>query len=155
MNESDQASLLELGRDAAACPVMIYLLGDFRLLVAGTPIPTRAGGKSETLLEHLALQPGRRTSRERLVQALWPSSDPALGLRSVNPLVYNLHKLLGRALQGAAPVLHEEGYYRLNVKAETGDDVVCADLLREEFGLEPEPATLALLKQVRTAPDTI
>src|SRR4051812_18524108 len=97
----------------ALCPVMLCLLGNFRLLVAEELIPIHPGGKSEALLSLLALQYGRRMPRERLVQTLWPMRDLALGLRSLNTLVYNLHKLLGSALNGAAPVLHEEGYYRL------------------------------------------
>jgi DNA-binding SARP family transcriptional activator len=110
---------------------MICLLGNFRLLVAGELIPTRAGGKREGLLAHLALQQGRRVPRERLVQALWPTSEPDLALQSLNSLVYALHKLLRSALRGAPPVLHEEGYYRLNTEAGIGVDVACFDLLVE------------------------
>jgi len=117
--------------DDASWPVMICLLGNFRLLVAGELILIRAGGKREALLAHLALQSGRRVARERLVQALWPANDLALGLNSLNNLVYQLHKLLSPALQGAAPVLHQEGYYRLNIEAGIGVDVACFDLLVE------------------------
>jgi len=115
--------------DDAPCPVMLCLLGNFRLLVDGKFIPIHPGGKSEALLSLLALQSGRRMPRERLVQTLWPASDPALGLRSLNTLVYNLHKLLGPALNGAAPVLYEEGYYRLNIEAGIGVDVTNFDRL--------------------------
>jgi len=106
---------------------MLCLLGNFRLLVAEELIPIHPGGKSEALLSLLALQYGRRMPRERLVQTLWPMRDLALGLRSLNTLVYNLHKLLGPALNGAAPVLHEEGYYRLNSEAGIGIDVTHFD----------------------------
>lgn len=108
-------------------PVMLCLLGNFRLLVAGELIPIHPGGKSEALLSLLALQAGRRVPRERLVLTLWPTRDPALGLRSLNTLVYNMHKLLGPALNGAAPVLHEEGYYRLNSETGIGVDVTRFD----------------------------
>ena len=108
-------------------PVMLCLLGNFRLLVGGELIPMHPGGKSEALLSLLALQAGRRLPRERLVQALWPTRDPALGLHSLNTLVYNMHKLLGPALNAAAPVLHEEGYYRLNSEAGIGVDVTRFD----------------------------
>jgi DNA-binding SARP family transcriptional activator len=108
-------------------PVMLCLLGNFRLLVTGELIPIHPGGKSEALLSFLALQAGRRMPRERLVQTLWPMHDLALGLRSLNTLVYNMHKLLGPALNGAAPVLHEEGYYRLNSEAGIGIDVTHFD----------------------------
>ncbi len=129
MRGQNQSQFTGLCSDDASWPIMICLLGNFRLLQAGEFVPMHAGGKSEILLSLLALQSGRRVSRERLVQALWPDSDHALGLRSLNTLVYRLHKLLGPALQGAAPVLHEDGYYRLNMEAGIGVDVTCFDLL--------------------------
>ena len=110
---------------------MICLLGNFRLLQAGKLVPIRPGGKREAFLAHLALRYGRRVPREQLVQAIWPTSELALGLNSLNNLVYSLHKLLGPTLQGAAPVLHEDGYYRLNVEAGIGIDVMCFDRLVE------------------------
>src|SRR5690242_2100252 len=84
--------------DIKTRPVMICLMGEFRFLVAGNLIQLPAGGKMETLLSYLALQPKRRVGRERLLQALWPSNDQTHGLNSLNTLVYNLHKLLGSAL---------------------------------------------------------
>jgi DNA-binding SARP family transcriptional activator len=116
-------------RSEAPWPVMVCLLGNFRLLMDGQLIPSHPGGKSEGLLSQLALQVGRRMPRERLVQTLWPTRDTALGLRSLNTLVYNLHKLLGPALKGAAPVLHEDGYYRLNTEAGVAVDVMIFDRL--------------------------
>lgn len=127
MNEQNQPQHADSSGHDARWPVMLCLLGNFRLLVAGELIPIHPGGKSEALLSLLALQSGRRMPRERLVQTLWPASDPALGLRSLNTLVYNLHKLLGPALKGATPVLHEDGYYRLNTEAGIGVDVTIFD----------------------------
>lgn len=132
MREHYQAQAAASCSDAASWPIRICLLGNFRLLVAGELVPIRAGGKSEALLSLLALQSGRRVAREQLVQALWPESEPALGLRSLNTLVYRLHKLIGPPLQGTAPILHEDGYYRLNVEAGIGVDVTCFDLLVAE-----------------------
>ncbi len=125
--ERNQPHHVSSSKDDVSWLVRLCLLGNFRLLVAGDLIPIHPGGKSEALLSLLALQSGRRMPRERLVQTLWPSSDLALGLRSLNTLVYNLHKLLGTALNGAAPVLHEDGYYRLNSEAGIGVDVTNFD----------------------------
>jgi DNA-binding SARP family transcriptional activator len=44
-------------------------------------------------------------------------------------LISNLHKLLGPALGGAAPVVHEEGYYRLNNEVGIAVDIDCFDAL--------------------------
>lgn len=131
MNGHSQTELAKLCTDLATWPVMICLLGNFRLLRTGQLVPIQAGSKNEALLAYLALQSGRRVPRDRLVQELWPDSDLALGLNSLNGLVYHLHKLLGPALQGAAPVLHQRGYYQLNIDAGIGVDVDCFDALVE------------------------
>jgi DNA-binding SARP family transcriptional activator len=115
--------------DIKTRPVMICLMGEFRLLVAGNLIQLPAGGKMETLLSYLALQSKRRVGRERLLQALWPCNDQAHGLNSLNTLVYNLHKLLGLTLYAIPLVLHEEGYYLLNPHLEIRVDVRCFDEL--------------------------
>jgi DNA-binding SARP family transcriptional activator len=142
-----------LPRNDAPWPIMLCLLGNFRLLVAGELIPIHPGGKSEALLSLLALQSSRRMPRERLVQTLWPARDPALGLRSLNTLVYNLHKLLGPVLNGAAPVLHEDGYYRLNIEAGIGVDVTLFDRLVADGGqyMQADDTTAAFHAYTRAA----
>lgn len=129
MNDAIHPGLASSCTDDTSWPILIRMLGNFRLLQAGQPVPVRAGGKAEEFLAHVGLQYGRRVPRERLVQMLWPASDLAHALHSLNTLVYTLHKLLSPALQGAAPVLHENGYYRLNVEAGIGVDVTCFDQL--------------------------
>jgi len=113
--------------DESPWPILICLLGNFRLLHTGHPVAIHCGGKTETLLGRLGLQSGRRVPRAVLVNLLWPASDSAQATQSLNSLVYSLHKLIGDALGGGAPVLHEEGYYRLNVEAGVGVDIACFD----------------------------
>lgn len=110
-------------------PILICLLGNFRLLKTGQPLPIPCGGKIEALFGLLALQYGRRVSRERLAHALWSVDDPALIKQSLNSLIYSVHKLLNNANDGPVPVLHSEGYYRLNVEAGVGVDVTWFDAL--------------------------
>jgi DNA-binding SARP family transcriptional activator len=131
MSEPNQPQHASASGDAPAWPVMICLLGNFRLLVIRELIPIHPGSKSEALLSLLALHSGRRMPREQLIQALWPESDLALARNSLNNLVYHLNKLLGPALHGAAPVLYEEGYYRLNLAAGIGIDVIDFERLVE------------------------
>ena len=131
MSEPNQPQHASASGDAPSWPVMICLLGNFRLLVAGELIPIHPGSKSEALLSLLALHAGRRMPREQLIQSLWPESDPALARNSLHNLVYHLNKLLGPALHGAAPVLYEEGYYRLNLAAGIGIDVIDFERLVE------------------------
>src|SRR5207249_102851 len=50
-------------------------------------------------------------------------ADVALAGQSLNSVVYGLHRLLGNALGGAPPVLHSDGWYRLNLAAGVAVDV--------------------------------
>jgi len=109
-------SALETGSPARS-PIYICLLGGFRLLKHSAPIHLRSGGKVEGLLSNLALRHGHAAPREALLQLLWPDSEPALAAQSLHTLVYSLHKALGDAIGGAAPVVHADRLYRLNVDA--------------------------------------
>lgn len=129
MNELDQPLLSSPRTPEAPWPILICLLGNFRLLKAGRPVVVHASGKAEALLCYLGLQDSHRVSRERLVHALWPASAPELANQSLNSLVYSLHKLIGDAIGGNMPVLHVEGYYQLNVEAGVSVDIACFDTL--------------------------
>jgi DNA-binding SARP family transcriptional activator len=98
----------------STAPVVVCLLGGFRLIRDGRAVPMHPGGKGEVLLSNLALAPRHRLSRDQVLAVLWPRSDSVLAGQSLNTLVYTLHRLVGDALRGAPPILHEEGDYRLN-----------------------------------------
>jgi DNA-binding SARP family transcriptional activator len=114
--------------EASALPddqaVTICLLGSFRLLKRGKSVLLRDNGKAEALLSTLALRPGHVLSREVLYDAIRPGSEPALAGHSLNSLLYSLHRLLGDALGGAAPVIHVPGGYQLNVESGVGVDAI-------------------------------
>lgn len=115
--------------DDTAWPLLICLLGSFRLLQTGRPISLGNAGKTEALLGYLALHTGRRISRETLIQAIWPDHDPTLAGQSLNSLVYSLRKRFGEALSGEPPIIHADGVYWLNTEAGVGVDVVYFDQL--------------------------
>jgi DNA-binding SARP family transcriptional activator len=129
MNQLDQHMCSFLDAEILPWPILICLLGNFRLMRAGQSVPINNRGKSHVLLSHLGLRYDRRVPQEQLIDVLWPTSEFAQARRSLNNLVYSLHKLLGDALDGAMPVLHEDGYYRLNREAGVGVDIVCFDAL--------------------------
>ncbi len=115
--------------DSASGPLLLCLLGDFRLLRNGSMLTLRTGGKTEALLGQLGIEHGHRMSRTALTELLWPASDAALANQSLNSLVYSLHKLVGDTLGGGAPVLHEHGFYRLNCEVGIGVDIARFDAL--------------------------
>jgi DNA-binding SARP family transcriptional activator len=120
---------MRLGASAGEVPwpILICLLGNFRLLHTGHAVAIPSGGKVETLLGRLGIQSDHRVQRTVLVDLLWPATDSGLAHQSLNSLIYSLHKLIGDALGGATAVLHEDGYYRLNTEAGVGVDVTCFD----------------------------
>jgi LuxR family maltose regulon positive regulatory protein len=135
------------GGDEAHCPILICLLGNFLLLKAGQPIVLRNGGKTKALLGHLGLEQEHGLPRDTLLQLLWPMGDTALASQSLHSLVYSLHKLVGDALDGAAPVYHDEGGYRLNLAAGVGVDVTRFDALIKAGDQQARTGDLATASQ--------
>jgi DNA-binding SARP family transcriptional activator len=110
-------------------PIVICLLGSFRLICRGQPVAQRGGGKTEALLCYLAIRQGQPVPRDTLLDRLWPDSNVALATQSLNSLVYGLHKSLGTVIAGAPPVSYAEGCYRINADAGVGVDVWLFDSL--------------------------
>jgi DNA-binding SARP family transcriptional activator len=127
MRELDQTIGSYPHIDAPPWPILICLLGSVRLLQSGRPVAIPCGGKIETLLGRLGTQFDHRIRRTVLLDLLWPASDSALAHQSLNSLIYSLHKLIGDALGGASVILHEDGYYRLNIEAGVSVDVARFD----------------------------
>jgi DNA-binding SARP family transcriptional activator len=91
-----------------------------------------AGGKIEALLRVLGLSPEHASTRDVLLEALWPNRPPSRAGQSLNSLVHVLNKSLCAALRGAAPVLHAGTLYRLNTQAGVGVDFVLFERLARE-----------------------
>jgi DNA-binding SARP family transcriptional activator len=106
----------------SSSPIMICLLGDFRILKEEKPIDL-PGAKAESFLCGLALQHNFRIPRDIILESLWPEHPPALAGQSLNSLVYNLHKTFGDVLQGNSLVCYQDGYYFINKAAGVGIDI--------------------------------
>jgi DNA-binding SARP family transcriptional activator len=107
-------------------PILICVLGPFRILLAGRPAPAH-GEKTIGLLCYLALHYTEGVPRDTLLDLLWPDSDATLAAEALHSRVHSVQKLLSRALGGAAPVIHDNGCYRLNAAAGVGVDIACFD----------------------------
>ncbi len=128
-------------------PVMICLLGNFRLLKCGQPVVVPSNGKVEALFASLALRHGAPLARDTLLSLLWPNHDPMLAGQSLNSLVYTLRKQFADVLGGATPILQGDGYYRLNTEAGVGVDMMQFEALVEEANghlrLDDHPTAIA------------
>jgi DNA-binding SARP family transcriptional activator len=109
-------------------PILVCLLGEFRVLKAGRPVTVHSP-KAEALLRYLGLQHERPVPRDTLLELLWPGRPPDLAGQSLNSLVHSLRKSLGDEIQGASPVLQQDGYYRLNEEAGVGVDMAYFEAL--------------------------
>jgi DNA-binding SARP family transcriptional activator len=118
--------VLDPAPDDIAWPLLICVLGTFRVLHAGQPVLVH-GAKTEALLCHLALHYATGIPRAVLCATLWPDSDPALAGEALYSRVRGLHQLLGTVLGGRPPVLQVDGHYRLNRAAGVGVDMACFD----------------------------
>jgi DNA-binding SARP family transcriptional activator len=125
------AEVVSFAREADAA-VMIYLLGQFRLVKLGRELKTRGKGKAEVLLARLAVSRDRGVQRESLMSAVWPGRDPVQAGQSLNSLVYSLRRLLGDGIGGAPPVVQDRGFYRLNIEAGIALDIDFFEVLTAE-----------------------
>ena len=105
------------------CPILVCLLGEFRVLTKVGQSVRLNSSKAGVLLYYLGLQYQQSIPRDVLLETVWPGHAPELASHSLNSLTYSLRKLLGDDIGGDAPVLHEAGYYRLNREAGVGVDV--------------------------------
>lgn len=124
--------LAEFLPEAYSWRIMICLLGEFKVLHQGELLQVHSSGKIGSLLRFLALKPGTLCSRESILDLLWPEAEQDLAVQSLNSLVYNLHKLLGKYLDGASPIAIGDGFYRLNSEAGLGVDVLAFDELAKQ-----------------------
>src|SRR5262245_50336348 len=80
---------------AAPPTLSVQLLGGFRVLVAGRPVPDTAWRqkRAAAVVKLLALEPDHRLHRERLTDTLWPELEPEAAAN-------NLRVALHRAREG-------------------------------------------------------
>jgi DNA-binding SARP family transcriptional activator len=108
---------------AGRFPVLVCLLGSFRVFSNGAPVALRPEGKAEQLLHALALRPQHGVERDELVGIVWPTGDYRLARQSLNTLLYSLRRTFADGLGGRTPILREEGRYRLNTEDGVAIDV--------------------------------
>ena len=113
-------------------PVFIRLLGSFDLLEHGAAVELRPGGKAESLLSVLALTSHDGITRDELMDAVWPSSDPPLAGHSLNALVSSLHRQFRDALHGDSLVIRTAALYRLNFQAGVGLDIAAFEAAADD-----------------------
>lgn len=125
----------------AASRLRVSLLGRFAVEVDGIEWPASAWSnlRAMHLVQLLGLQPGRRTTREQVIDALWPQMAPQAGAANLRKAVFHARQVLGRhdaiAIHAGELVLWPNG--PVEIDAETferearaalrlGDPAACA-----------------------------
>lgn len=81
----------------------LELVGGVRILREGQPVESLAGHRQKlAFLAYLAVQPGSRASRERLLALFWPERDESSARHSLSQLVYELRREAPDLLEATA-----------------------------------------------------
>lgn len=111
----------------AGDPVLIRLLGDFRVQRGEEVQPLPPESKLAVLLRRLALAGASGVPRQDLLGLLWPDLDDVKTAHCLNTLVTDLRGLLRDEARGVQAVVHMGGYYRLERSTCLAVDVDCFD----------------------------
>ena len=107
----------------AAIQLFVRLLGPFELWSDGTPIRMRNRPKLQALLVTLVVRPGYRAGRETLLTTIWPDRDCQLSGQALNSLTSSVRRALPRTPGCAQLIMHDGGFYSLNVNDRVSVDV--------------------------------
>jgi DNA-binding SARP family transcriptional activator len=110
-------------------PILVCLLGTFRVLRHGEPVDRLVAGKAMTLLSTLALHLESGVPREALLDTLWPEQDITQSTVSLHSLVYTLQQRLRHSSHRETALLYANGSYYLNRGAGCTTDIAHFDEL--------------------------
>jgi len=109
----------------------VYLLGERRLLDGFNDVSTSIQyRKAWALLGYLAVEAGRKHSREHLAELLWPALPPAAARTNLRQVVANLNRVFDA--HGGSALFHAS---------------------REEVGLYPQPGVAIDVERLERASD--
>lgn len=123
----------------------VSLLGGFRVEVDGRPVPADAWRhrRGADLVKLLALAPGHRLHRERIVDALWPDLDAQAGTANLRKALHYARRAAGGLdcirIEGPMVVLWPHGLLEVDVDRFEAEEGVAAvelyggDLLPEDL----------------------
>ncbi len=107
-----------VGTPTAVAPVAVarlrlFLLGPIAVEVAGERVSAWRTAKARDLIAYLALAGGRPVTRDQLIEALWPETEPEAGQALLHTTLYYLRRALKGAGEGL--ITYAGGAYRLEL----------------------------------------
>jgi DNA-binding SARP family transcriptional activator len=109
-SSSDERSSVNqaVSRPSAEARLRIQTLGQYKLTLDGQPVPISRFKRSKalTLMKILVAHRGSPIPRDKLVEMIWPTSDPMLANRNLRVVLHSLRRTLEPGLtQGEASTL--------------------------------------------------
>jgi LuxR family maltose regulon positive regulatory protein len=101
--------------DSEEGAIKAICLGGFRLFYRGQELGKEVGlaGKPRELLAYFITHRGRRLPLDRILEDLWPESDPARGQAAFHTSLYRLRRALRKTAGPGDYLRHESGEYQL------------------------------------------
>jgi DNA-binding SARP family transcriptional activator len=93
--------------------VVVRVLGQLDVQVAGAQVASWGGQRTRTLFQYLLMH-RRPVHREVLMELLWPGHTYSSARNNLNVCVYGLRRALGATNPRAKYIVYRDGYYSLN-----------------------------------------
>ncbi|HEC33961.1 MAG TPA: tetratricopeptide repeat protein, partial [Chloroflexi bacterium] len=102
-------------KDVGETAIQVSCLGGFRLSYQGRELGKDVGltGKPRELLAYFVTHRHRRLPLDRILEDMWPGSDPERGQAVFHTTLYRLRRALTKAAGPGDYVRHESGEYQL------------------------------------------
>ena len=104
------------------CRLAAVTLGPFRLYQDGHLVDDWHGSRGQRIAKYLLAHQQHPVPRERLMELLWPETDPEVGRRNLHQAVYSLRRTLRRRQPDLQHIVFENDCYCLNPELEVWCD---------------------------------
>lgn len=104
--------------------LVVYCFGAFRVFQDDKLVNYWNGHKGQLILKYLVAHDGKPVSKEKLMDALWPDSDPESARRNLHQAIYSLRHTLKANNPELQYILFKNECYLLNPEVELWADFV-------------------------------
>jgi len=112
--------------DLTSATMEVCCLGPFQVRICFKKVQEWHSTKAKSVLKYLVTHSGRPISRDTLMEALWPESEPTLANNNLKAAIRSLRQTLALA-HGADQefpwILFQEGSYMINPEADLWTDM--------------------------------
>ncbi len=125
LSRASPAPLALAASPAGRAELNLYCFGPFEVYYEGTRIPQRRCGKVSLILKYLAARPRQPTSRDVLLEILWPGAAPGLANNRLKVAMHHLRRMFVLAVprRDEPVILCQGGHYFFSPQVQLWTDV--------------------------------